>query len=264
MNIENYVVLDIILVALMLILSAFGYFKGFFSRVFNLLETVVALLAAYLLCGIVGQYIVVYKIEGIASYIGQYVNRIIIFLGLFILFKIILFLLSRLLKPLTFKVVDNVPGNHFLGLVLGLVESVVYGYLLIVFVAMPFFSITQAQIDQTYVAKAITTIVPDMTETVFDFAKEHTPVASIDNSGLSYSVREKGNAYSFITTTKTLYDMNVLSYDVAVDSINELLLELETSDTTLYYELSQKSQIDIALEPFRNDINIDILTRRIM
>ncbi len=263
MEIEKIVILDVVLAIIILVMAMIGYKNGFFKRVFHLLETVIAIVGAYVLCGPIGRIIEIYQVEGLGKYIGQYINRIIIFLGLFIILKIILAILGKIIEKTIAKLLSKIPGNKLVGMAFGIMEGILYCYILTIFIVMPFFSISMSQIESSYVAKAVTTVVPDLTSEVFNFDLYDDDSSLISKSGFSYTIEDQDNVYAFIITTNFLYENNIISYESALGSYQDLLIDLDNNNTTFTFTAKEKVQIDIALSPFYDDLNTEILTRRI-
>ena len=74
--------------------------KGFVYRVYDLMATVVSLLAALYASSPLSAIYQIYKVEGIGEIVGKTINRFIIFIILFIALKVILLIIGKIyLKP---------------------------------------------------------------------------------------------------------------------------------------------------------------------
>ena len=85
----NSMAIDTVIVFILLLMLIFGYFKGFVYRVYDLMATVVSLLAALYASSPLSAIYQIYKVEGIGEIVGKTINRFIIFIILFIALRIL-------------------------------------------------------------------------------------------------------------------------------------------------------------------------------
>ena len=91
----NSMAIDTVIVFILLLMLIFGYFKGFVYRVYDLMATVVSLLAALYASSPLSAIYQIYKVEGIGEIVGKTINRFIIFIILFIALKVILLIIGK-------------------------------------------------------------------------------------------------------------------------------------------------------------------------
>lgn len=76
----NSIFIDMIIIFILILMLIFGYFKGFIYRAYDLLATIVSLLAALYASSPLSNIYTVYEVEGLGESVGKVVNRFIIFI----------------------------------------------------------------------------------------------------------------------------------------------------------------------------------------
>ena len=96
----NSLFIDIVITFILLLMLIFGYFKGFVYRAYDLVATIISLLAALYGSSPLSNLYTIYEVTGLGEAVGKVVNRFIIFIILFIGLKVVLLLIGKIIKPL--------------------------------------------------------------------------------------------------------------------------------------------------------------------
>lgn len=218
--------IDILIVLFVVVFAIVGYFRGFILRLYDLAVTVVAIVGAYYVSGPVSLLF-----NGGASESFEFVNlvfnRIVAFLILLAVFKIVLMLVSLLLKPILKKVADLplISGiNKLMGVFISAIEALV-----IVYVLLLSFGMTQPNLDisQTTIAKGIMAIAPDYSNQVSDYiasldlldkAQDYTS-DGIDGNSVYYVAVALNTAYEHEYITQETFNLKAYNYFSQVANI---------------------------------------------
>ncbi|MCD8028728.1 MAG: CvpA family protein [Erysipelotrichaceae bacterium] len=137
--------LDIVCLIFIIVMTIYGYMKGFVVRLYDLIGTILVIFLSRFLSSILASQYTIYHYDTtdiISITIGQVVNQIIIFILLFIFLTIIKKLLGMVLKPVLLGITHffslTAFIDHLLGAILSIVESVILIYLVLLFVIIPF------------------------------------------------------------------------------------------------------------------------------
>ncbi|WP_249026358.1 CvpA family protein [Thomasclavelia cocleata] len=136
----NSLFIDIVITFILLLMLIFGYFKGFVYRAYDLVATIISLLAALYGSSPLSNLYTIYEVTGLGEAVGKVVNRFIIFIILFIGLKVVLLLIGKIIKPLLKKVIYSFKLfeqlDRLLGIVASFFEGVIMIYLALIFIIM--------------------------------------------------------------------------------------------------------------------------------
>ena len=76
----NSLFIDIVITFILLLMLIFGYFKGFVYRAYDLVATIISLLAALYGSSPLSNLYTIYEVTGLGEAVGKVVNRFIIFI----------------------------------------------------------------------------------------------------------------------------------------------------------------------------------------
>ena len=93
----NSLFIDIVITFILLLMLIFGYFKGFVYRAYDLVATIISLLAALYGSSPLSNLYTIYEVTGLGEAVGKVVNRFIIFIILFLFFRDTLFIFLSVL-----------------------------------------------------------------------------------------------------------------------------------------------------------------------
>lgn len=163
----NFHIFDIIFICFLLIMGVFGYLKGFITRLYDFVGTLVVLFVSYFFCKPLSLIWVVYQYDqtdAFSKIIGQIMNQLLIFVILFVVLTIVKKILGFMIKPLLNKIMDTFKltsfTNKVLGVVLSMGEGLLISYLCLIFVVIPFYNNGMQEIQSTTLTKHVIEIVP--------------------------------------------------------------------------------------------------------
>lgn len=172
----NSTIIDVIFIIFFVIMAIFGYIKGFITRLYDFLGTIIVLFLSYWLCKPVSSLFVLYQYDQtdiISTMIGSMVNQVLIFFVLLIILFVIKKILGIIIKPLLKSISEKFSLtsdlDHILGIVLSLVEATLISYIAVILLITPIYTPGKAMIDQTLIAKHVLDFVPSITQQVQNF-----------------------------------------------------------------------------------------------
>ncbi|MEG0592114.1 MAG: CvpA family protein [Coprobacillus sp.] len=174
----NSILIDMIFVGFLLVISFFGYKRGFITRLYDLSTTILVLLLTVLVTPYVSQAWTVYnynKDDLIASMIGVFVNYVLVFIIILVVLIIVKKIIGLFIKPILKSLTDKFKVTSFmdktLGVALSFVEGVFITYLVLILAFIPFQSSSTQLLDETVLTKQVLKIVPDVSENVINLSK---------------------------------------------------------------------------------------------
>ncbi len=209
-------------------MAIFGYIKGFITRLYDVISFLIVLFLVYLLSDPLASVWKVYQYQEtdlISSMFGAMINKIIIALILFIVLMIIKKIVGHFIKPLlkglmhTFSLTTFV--DRFLGIILSVIEGVIYIYLILVFIYIPFFENSKQQIENSQIAHAITQLVPEVSQSVMDIQVLQHQDENLDQYSLDVLTRLTFNAL----------DLNLINEEDALKIFEEYILNQEQTNS---------------------------------
>lgn len=254
------IIIDIIVTFVILFMIVIGYSKGFVVRIYDLMATFVALGLSLFMSGPLSEIFVLYKVEGFAKIIGVYINRLLVFVLVFIALKIILRLLGIVVKPILKAVVSKVgliqKCDRFFGVLFAIVEGCILLYIALIMVVTPIFSNGKELINKTIIAKHVLQIVPPVTASVMDITDNFMDISGKLEQGMHYQSLSGDSIGSVSALINTLYESNALSKESALESIQEYFLGLDDIKGTITLTPNQYQELETMLNLF-SDIDID-------
>lgn len=164
--------LDIIIVFFVIVMMILGYKKGFVVRLYDFAVTVCAGLIAYIMAPVISRTWILYSLPSPLEEVGMKVNQLVVFVIMFIVLKLIGKVLGVVVKPVLKKILSILKLTEFadgmLGLVLSLLESVIFIYIVLIIVISPLVPYGEEMIDDSLLARAITSHVPIYTDKMMD------------------------------------------------------------------------------------------------
>lgn len=174
----NFQIIDIIFVIFIVIMAIIGYIKGFITRVYDLVGTIIVFILASMLTKPVSSIVTLYdypQTDIFAQMLGQMMNRCLIFVMIFIVLWIIKKVLGMVIKPLLQGIIEMIPlgafTNGLLGMGLSVIEGLLLTYFIAVFIWLPLSSDHLDQLHQSVLVSHIVDVVPDVSSQMMDLAK---------------------------------------------------------------------------------------------
>lgn len=249
--------IDIFVVFTILFMVITGYIKGFVVRIYDLLATIVALVASLFLCGPLGEIFVLYKVEGIASMIGSFINRLIIFIILFIIAKILFKFLGMVVKPAIRTLLSKIgfieKFDKILGVILSFIQSCLLLYVVLIMIISPIFSGGRQTIEQTTIAKHVLNIIPPVTQMVTNITNEFQAFKAILDNGLSYDQLSGQNLETITSLLGTLLETGMIDEKHAVETINDYFDTVYKSDDKIKMTSKQYLELQKTLDLFSDE-----------
>lgn len=217
----NSMAIDTVIVFILLLMLIFGYFKGFVYRVYDLMATVVSLLAALYASSPLSAIYQIYKVEGIGEIVGKTINRFIIFIILFIALKVILLIIGKFIKPILKNIIYTISIfehlDHLLGALVSLIEGTIIIYLALIFVITPIIPGGKENVEKTVVASKILELVPSVTEEMKALSDGFDVFTNIINDGINYDSFDARNVAALAASLNSA----LIKYYDEIDRVNE-------------------------------------------
>lgn len=254
------IIIDIIVTFVILFMIVIGYSKGFVVRIYDLMASLVALGLSLFMSGPLSEIFVLYKVEGFAKIIGVFINRLLVFVLLFIVLKIALRLLGIIVKPILKALVSKIgfiqKCDRILGVVFGVLEGCLLLYIALIMVITPIFSNGKEIIEETMIAKQVLHIVPPVTEAVMEITDNFMDISGKLEQGMNYQSLSGESIGSVSVLVNNLYKSDVLSKESALESIQDYFSGLEDIDKKVELTPEQYQQLQTMLDNFL-DTEID-------
>ena len=222
----NSLMIDLIFVIFFIFMAYLGYQKGFITRLYDIMTTIIVLMISYKITPVISRAFPIYVIEAddvIATIVSGLINSCLIFAIVSIILMIVKKLLGLLVKPVLKSICDHLKLtgslDHFLGIVLSLIEGMIFAYLIVLYIALPIYPQGKSMVDQSILGKQILNIVPSVAQNL--------DVLSLpeDSSELSQEAIVKGTLFAF--------DQGFVNSEDALDMIGREYLH------SLHIELSE-------------------------
>ena len=162
--------LDIAILILLVGYVIIGYIKGFVVRLYDFISLFFAYFLALNFSYPISRLFVLYKLEGMLAPVCAKLNQILVFIIIFILIRLILKGIGVLIKPFLkgvvsfLKITKGLDG--ILGMLLSFVEGLLFVYLVLMMVYMPF--VGKEVIDDSIVASLIVNTMPQEVSNILE------------------------------------------------------------------------------------------------
>ncbi len=237
--------IDLIIIGFIVVFAIVGYFRGFILRVYDLFITVLTIAIAYYLSGPISLMFTAPMAESFL-FMSMLMNRIIAFLLLLGIVRIVLAFVSILIRPMLKKVskLPIVSGlNSFLGVIISVFESLLIVYVLLVaFVATQ----TDVEIENTTVAKTIVSLAPDYASQVTNYIESLNLLDNIE-SYASDGV-DKNSIYYTALALNTALDHDFISQELFEDKAVPYLLQVSKMDGTVEMNEAEYNEVEKLLD----------------
>lgn len=222
--------IDIIFLGFILLMIIFGYLKGFVTRLYDFITTILILYISYFFAEPLNTIIKIYDYnqqDPITAMAGDIINQIIVFVILFIGLFIAKKIIDLFIKPLLKAIIDKFSLTKFtdrlLGVGLSFVEAILISYISVLIVMSPVFPEGKELINQTVIAKEVVRIMPAFTSEVQQLS-----------NGLAELSQSHSSTENIVKVMLTAYDMGLIDDEQVNNLIKEnITAELTKKDITL-------------------------------
>ena len=237
----NSMAIDTVIVFILLLMLIFGYFKGFVYRVYDLMATVVSLLAALYASSPLSAIYQIYKVEGIGEIVGKTINRfIILIIGKFI---------KPILKNIIYTISIFEHLDHLLGALVSLIEGTIIIYLALIFVITPIIPGGKENVEKTVVASKILELVPSVTEEMKALSDGFDVFTNIINDGINYDSFDARNVAALAASLNSAYKHGLINQE-----------DLESALIKYYDEIDRVNE-PISLNQDQYNEVVDVLSK---
>ncbi len=247
----------------MVFMLFYGYKKGFITRLYDVLTTILVIFLTCLLTGPISNIWIVYKYNTqdlISTVVGTAINFFVVFILLFVILFIIKKIIGLFIKPILKKLMDKFKVTAFvnktLGVILSLIEGIAFSYIILVFIFIPFQSNGTTMLQETLVAKHVVDIVPSVTSSVIGLKEVYL------------NTKDDTNSFSLQSLTQMLLmadSFNLLDNEqIQIILKDNILKELENDYITVSAEekikiqdlLTQTGYNNAEIEKYLSHINV--------
>lgn len=255
--------IDIIVVFVIILMVILGYKKGFGVRLFDFLASIGAIILSFILSQPISQIYHLYYIEGIFQFIGDFMNRLILFMLCFIIIKVVFSFIGHFVKPVIQSLFNHIKlmkmFDRLLGVLLSIVESFIFIYLALIMVVSPFVEGGQKCINDTIIARQIISIVPYYSEEVMAMTNNFELMSSIIDSSLQYDGQDASTIYTVSLIFNNSYDHRFISYEQLVDHVKNYYLPLEP----VIMNKNQYHEVQKLLDKVKKDVDTQAIYNKI-
>lgn len=174
----NSFTIDVIFVIFCFFFTILGYSKGFISRFYDLIGTILCLFLAFYTHKYFSSLFVFVPVNEFTESIIflPILNNIVSFIIVFIITYIIKKILGLFIKPLLNGVVNFIDItsfiNHLLGMILSFFESMVISYIVLLLIMTPIVNNGYYYVNNTIIAKEVLKIVPSYSSTIMEWSQD--------------------------------------------------------------------------------------------
>lgn len=239
----NATILDIVFIIFTITMVMLGYKKGIIVRLYNVLATFFAVTLSVFLSDYLSDIIELYQITGVFAFIGAMINRMFVFGIVFVILKVLFFIIGRFVKPVLNAVISKIPFfktfNSLLGAVLSFIEVLLISYFLLLVSVSPLYNNGKEIVNETVVAKQVLRIAPAASNRIMQLTDDFR---MIDGMLGQDTDRNQHILTSNLTVPSGLSDLALLppderkrliaSYMNILDNVNEpMVVDQATFDT---------------------------------
>lgn len=238
----NSILIDIIFVIFLLLMTLIGYKKGFITRLYDVLTTILVLFLTCILAKPLSDIWTIYSYNEndlVATIVGTAINYFVVMIVLFVILFVIKKIIGFLIKPLLKGIMEKFSITSFVdktfGVILSIIEGIIISYLVLVFAFMPFYDSGKEMVEETILAKRVVNLIPDVAQDVTNLTESYQNAKS--NETTSQSLQ------SLTEILLTMQDYQLLTDEQLETLIQEnVAKELEKEKITLSDQ--QKQQIE--------------------
>lgn len=207
--------IDVMVVFVIISFTFYGYSKGFIVRLYDFLATLFAFLAALFISAPLSNIFTIYKVTGPSIIFGNLGNRLLVFVILFIIFKLILWIVGKFIRPLIKGVVSKIGLiKHFdrlLGMILSFVQAIILINIVLMLIISPLFKEGQQKIKETVIAKNILALVPVVNAEINLYTTNFNSFEELVDQGINYDALSSDSIYNVSVVLNNAYENDLIS-----------------------------------------------------
>lgn len=175
----NPMIVDIVFVFFIIFMAILGYIKGFITRLYDVVTTIFVVFLSLWLSQPLSSVIKIYETHSndpISLLLTPIINSCLVYVCVFVVLFVIKKIIGFVIKPALNKLFELFHMteflNHWLGVFLSMIESIIISYILILFLFIPIYPQGRTIIDSTIVTKNVLKVVPSVSYVITD-ATDH-------------------------------------------------------------------------------------------
>lgn len=252
-NLNPSFILDIIVIGFLLISMLVGYFRGFTTRFFSFILSILAFFLAFILSKPVSLLFtfqirisdgaISEVLKGFYPLIYQVIAFIILLVIFMILKVVILFVFRNTIK----RLIDTLAFSRFidgiLGSALSLIESLIFTFIALCVMMMPFIKDGSKIIDNSTIASHILNLVPEASKQLNALSDTYNLTKNLDFSSFSLDKLDKNSLSALKTMITSAQDMGLVTPQDVNDLVESYRSDIEQAQD-VKVDQETKKQID--------------------
>ncbi|MFQ9923375.1 MAG: CvpA family protein [Beduini sp.] len=252
-NLNPSFILDIIVIGFLLISMLVGYFRGFTTRFFSFILSILAFFLAFILSKPVSLLFtfqirisggaISEVLKGFYPLIYQVIAFIILLVIFMILKVVILFVFRNTIK----RFIDTLAFSRFidgiLGSALSLVEGLIFTFIALCVMMMPFIKDGNKIIDNSTIASHILDLVPEASKQLNALSDTYNLTKNLDFSSFSLEKLDKNSLSTLKTMITSAQDMGLVTPQDVNDLVESYRSDIEQAQD-VKVDQETKKQID--------------------
>ncbi len=252
-NLNPSFILDIIVIGFLLISMLVGYFRGFTTRFFSFILSILAFFLAFILSKPVSLLFtfqirisdgaISEVLKGFYPLIYQVIAFIILLVIFMILKVVILFVFRNTIK----RLIDTLAFSRFidgiLGSALSLIEGLIFTFIALCVMMMPFIKDGSKIIDNSTIANHILNLVPEASKQLNALSDTYNLTKNLDFSSFSLDKLDKNSLSTLKTMITSAQDMGLVTPQDVNDLVESYRSDIEQAQD-VKVDQETKKQID--------------------
>lgn len=252
-NLNPSFILDIIVIGFLLISMLVGYFRGFTTRFFSFILSILAFFLAFILSKPISLLFtfqirisdgaVSEVLKGFYPLIYQVIAFIILLVIFMILKVVILFVFRNTIK----RLIDTLAFSRFidgiLGSALSLIEGLIFTFIALCVMMMPFIKDGSKIIDNSTIASHILDLVPEASKQLNALSDTYNLTKNLDFSSFSLDKLDKNSLSTLKTMITSAQDMGLVTPQDVNDLVENYRSDIEQAQD-VKVDQETKKQID--------------------
>lgn len=252
-NLNPSFILDIIVIGFLLISMLVGYFRGFTTRFFSFILSILAFFLAFILSKPISLLFtfqirisdgaISEVLKGFYPLIYQVIAFIILLVIFMILKVVILFVFRNTIK----RLIDTLAFSRFidgiLGSALSLIEGLIFTFIALCVMMMPFIKDGSKIIDNSTIASHILNLVPEASKQLNALSDTYNLTKNLDFSSFSLDKLDKNSLSTLKTMITSAQDMGLVTPQDVNDLVESYRSDIEQAQD-VKVDQETKKQID--------------------
>lgn len=263
----NATILDIVFIIFTIFMVILGYKKGFIVRLYNVLATFLAFTLSLFLSDYLSDIFELYRLTGMSAFVGAIVNRMFVFGIVFVVLKILFYIIGKFIKPVLKSVISKIPFfrtfNSLLGAILSFIEVLFISYLILLVSVSPLYNNGKEIVNDTMVAKQVLRIAPAVSNRIMQLTDDFRMINGMLGQNTNNRNSSEGIS-SLLSMLSGMQDLNMLppdemermiaNYMNLLDNINEPIVIDQDTYKSLQELLESIDGVDIDTDKIYNKI----------